>query len=288
MEKNTKIDKSKNIVIGTGNRVVQKVTEIYHSLGKKQFISLSAGVLLVLVAVIIGIEYSRSGQELIYTSVNEIKDELNELSLKNNDLKSQIEDEKDEILKAFSDGIQLLKKENYNGAIVKFESIPKDVPLAGIYNNIGYAYAQIGDNDQAEIYFRKATQLETTSKAAIINLRLLFYGLKSRYWAWCKTQGNPYYSVKVEVNNNLVAIVQLSKLTIDITQYIKPGINKVRFIATKTTPKGEGIWHRIDIKIGPGIKDKYGYNKMSQLQINYVRVGGEKSDFDETFEFLTE
>lgn len=288
MEKNTKIDKSKNIVIGTGNRVVQKVTEIYHSLGKKQFISLSAGILLLLVAVIIGIEYSRSGQELIYTSVNEIKDELNELSLINNDLKSQIEDKKDEILKAFSDGIQLLKKENYNGAIVKFESIAKDVPLAGIYNNIGYAYAQIGDNDQAEIYFRKATKLKTTSKAAAKNLRQLFYGLKSRYWATCYTQGNPYYSVKVEVNENLVAIVHLSELTIDITQYIKPGINKVRFIATKTAPKGRNDWDRINIMIGPGIKDNYGDIKMSQIQIKYLRLGVEKSDFDETFEFLAE
>ena len=171
----------------------------------------------------------------------------------------------------------------------KFESIAKDVPLAGIYNNIGYAYAQIGDNDQAEIYFRKATQLETTSKAAEKNLRQLFHGLKSRYWASCITSGNPYYSVKVEVNKNLVAIVQLSKLMIDITQYIKPGINKVRFIATKTTPKGSGYhYNRININIGPGIKDNRGNIQMTQLQIEYERVGEERSDFDETFEFLIE
>ena len=174
MEENIKIDKSKNVVIGRGNRVVQKVTEIYHALGKKQFLAIVVGLLLVLVLVFIAKRELGERQQLIYNSVNEVENELNALFLKNDELKSKLGHKQDEILTAMSDGIQMLKNQDYTSAIAKFKSIPKEIALAGVYNNIGYGYAKMDSKEQAETYFNKAHQLEPKSKAAEHNLKQLF------------------------------------------------------------------------------------------------------------------
>jgi len=174
MAEEIKIDQSKNVVVGSGNRVVQKFTEIYHALGKKQFIVLCIAILLVLLAYVFGTKHLASKQDLVYASVDDVEDELAELVQKNIATADQVGRVKKDLLDTFSKGIESLKSENYGEAIRIFEELSKSARLASIHNNIGYAYAKAGNNNKAMVNFQIASSLQTKFTDSVENAKILY------------------------------------------------------------------------------------------------------------------
>jgi len=98
-------------------------------------------------------------------------------------------------------------------------------------------------------------------------------------------EGLTGYTVKVKVNGTDIATIDKGGIVINVTKYIRPGTNKVRFIAKKTEEGKKGDFLRISI--GPGTKE-YSTVKLDSTPVNYLRSQNDAKDYDEEVIFQSE
>ncbi|HLA09519.1 MAG TPA: discoidin domain-containing protein [Pyrinomonadaceae bacterium] len=68
----------------------------------------------------------------------------------------------DSIVEMLRQAMAFVESREFDKAIPLLESVVEEVPLPGLYNNLGAAYLAIGDQERAISYFAKATDNEAT------------------------------------------------------------------------------------------------------------------------------
>jgi tetratricopeptide (TPR) repeat protein len=82
---------------------------------------------------------------------------------------------REELTKAFTEGVALSNAGKHDEAIVKFEEGLKVNPNCGdCYNNIGFSYAQKKDYEKAEAAYKRATEVNPNDAAAFNGLANIY------------------------------------------------------------------------------------------------------------------
>lgn len=139
-------DDGASVIIGEGNTVHKKT---YHALGIRQFIMIFIG----LIALGAGgyMVYNKlvKGQSESYTSLREIQKEMGVLADLNKDLAQKLQKDRAEIDNLLSKGLKAMQEKDYTTAVIYLEKVAETIPASGIYQNLAYAYEQLGQRDKA-------------------------------------------------------------------------------------------------------------------------------------------
>ena len=111
--------------------------------------------------------------------------------------------------------------------------------------------------------------------------------LKKVYWIKTKGWERAGYAIKVQLNGNDVGTFQTPDRLQEVTKFVKPGENKIRFIA-KSLPSGnrsdyDGSYLELNLFQG----EKYSSNgyKDGEKLVSYTRKITETEDFDTDQDF---
>jgi len=142
-----------SVIIGEGNTVQRK---IYNALGIRQF-----GILLVALFVVIGGGYFvykqlNKGQDQSIASLSDIQKELGVLADLNRNLSATLEKDRPEIEALLEKGLKAMKEKDYATSIQYLEKVAESTPASTIYQNIAYAYEQLGQTEKAQENISKA------------------------------------------------------------------------------------------------------------------------------------
>ena len=78
--------------------------------------------------------------------------------------------------------MELFKKRDYENALEEFKKLLEhDNKNAHLYNNIGLCYAHLGQNAEAEEYYKKALFLDDKLVETYINIADIYYK-ENRLW----------------------------------------------------------------------------------------------------------
>lgn len=155
-------DDGASVIIGEGNTVHKKT---YHALGMRQF-----GILLLVLVVLGGggyFVYSKlsTAQDKSFASMSDIQKELSILADLNKNIGTKLEKDKAEIDLLLEKGLAALRDKDYATSILYLEKAAALTPASTIYQNIAFAYEQLGKPDKAQ---------ENKSKAMEINPNMTF------------------------------------------------------------------------------------------------------------------
>ncbi|MFM9948949.1 MAG: hypothetical protein ACKV1O_13500 [Saprospiraceae bacterium] len=146
-------DDGASVIIGEGNTVHKKT---YNALGIRQF-----GILLIALVVVIGGGYFvykqlNKGQGQSIASLSDIQKELGVLADLNKNLSDKLEKDRPEIEALLEKGLKAMKEKDYATSIQYLEKVAESTPASTIYQNIAYAYEQLGKTDKAQENLSKA------------------------------------------------------------------------------------------------------------------------------------
>jgi len=149
-------DEGASVIIGEGNTVHKKT---YNALGIRQF-----GILLIALVVVIGggyFVYSQlnKGQGQSIASLSDIQKELGVLADLNKNLSAKLEKDRPEIEALLEKGLKAMKEKDYATSIQYLEKVAESTPASTIYQNIAYAYEQLGKSDKAQENLSKAKEI---------------------------------------------------------------------------------------------------------------------------------
>lgn len=148
-----KADDGASVIIGAGNTVHKKT---YHALGIRQF-----GTILLVLALLGGGGYFvykqlNKGQDKSYASLSDIQKELSALADLNKNLGTKLEKDRPEIEALLEKGLKAMREKEYTTSIQYLEKVAAITPASTIYQNIAYAYEQMGKTDKAQENLNKA------------------------------------------------------------------------------------------------------------------------------------
>jgi tetratricopeptide (TPR) repeat protein len=139
------VSDSREVVIGSGN----VITKIFNALGRRQFWSIAAGLIVVIVGGYYGFQMLSGGQSAAYASLSDIQKELSVLADLNADVRARLENNPAELDNWLAKGMEALKANDYPVAIQYLEKAVEQAPLATVRQNLAYAYEQLGNADKA-------------------------------------------------------------------------------------------------------------------------------------------
>lgn len=148
-----KADDGASVIIGAGNTVHKKT---YHALGIRQF-----GTILLALVLLGGGGYFvykqlNKGQDKSYASLSDIQKELGILADLNKNLGAKLEKDRPEIEALLEKGLKAMQEKEYATSIQYLEKVAETTPASTIYQNIAYAYEQMGKTDKAQENLNKA------------------------------------------------------------------------------------------------------------------------------------
>ena len=149
-----------SVIIGEGNTVHKKT---YNALGIRQFLIIFIGLIVLGVGGYIVYNKLVKGQTESYTSLSEIQKEMGVLADLNKDLAQKIEKDRAEIDDCLSKGLKAMQEKDYATAVAYLEKVSETVPASGIYQNLAYAYEQLGQIDKAADNRNKANVSNPTA-----------------------------------------------------------------------------------------------------------------------------
>lgn len=146
-------DDGASVIIGEGNTVHKKT---YHALGIRQF-----GTILLVLVLLGGGGYFvykqlNTGQDKSYASLSDIQKELSVLADLNKNLGAKLEKDRPEIEALLEKGLKAMREKDYATSIQYLEKAAETTPASTIYQNIAYAYEQLGKTDKAQENLNKA------------------------------------------------------------------------------------------------------------------------------------
>lgn len=149
-------DDGASVIIGEGNTVNKKT---YNALGFRQF-----GTLLILLTVLggggyFGYKQLFQGQDKSYASLSDIQKELSVLADLNKNLSEKLQTDQPEIEALLEKGLKAMQDKDYTTSIQYLEKVAETVPASTIYQNIAYAYEQLGKPDKAQENLSKAKKI---------------------------------------------------------------------------------------------------------------------------------
>ncbi len=111
--------------------------------------------------------------------------------------------------------------------------------------------------------------------------------LKKSYWISTYGYERAGYAIKVYINDNDVGIFQTENRIVEVTKFVKPGDNKIRFVA-KALPEGNrtdnsSAYLQVNLFQGEKYSSK-GYKNGEKL-VQYERKVTETDNFDDTQDF---
>lgn len=111
--------------------------------------------------------------------------------------------------------------------------------------------------------------------------------MKKAYWIGTRGYERAGYSIKVFLNDQEVGTFQTPERLVDVTRYVHPGDNKVRFVA-KALPAGNRCEYTgayLDVFICQGEKFSSNGYKNGEKLVEYRRSISETEDFDTSQDF---
>ena len=111
--------------------------------------------------------------------------------------------------------------------------------------------------------------------------------LKKAYWISTYGYERAGYAIKVYINDNDVGTFQTDDRIVEVTKFVRPGGNKIRFVA-KALPEGNRTDNSaayLQVNLYQGEKfSSQGYKNGEKL-VQYERRVTETEDFDDTQDF---
>ncbi len=156
-----------NVIIGAGNTINRTKVSGF---GMRQFVSI-----LVVLGVILGGGYWAYSslfkkQDTAYASLSDIQKELGTLADLNGTLRATLNKDRAEIDAQLTKGMKAMNDKDYKTALQYLENVAEKTPASSVYQNIAYAYEQIGKQDKAAVALSKAKainpNMETTKSVA--------------------------------------------------------------------------------------------------------------------------
>lgn len=151
------IQDSREVIIGTGNTISRK---IFHALGRTQFLLLLAGLLLLGGGAYFLGDKLLAGQKASYASLSSIQAELDRLFREDDYYRGWDQQSRAELEANVREGMQALQRDNFETAVQQLEAVIRRAPLAPVYQNLAYAYEQMGDWENATRNRREALRLD--------------------------------------------------------------------------------------------------------------------------------
>ncbi len=153
-------DDGSSVIIGEGNTVHKKT---YNALGIRQF-----STILLAIVVLGGGSYFiyrqlSKGQDTSIASLSDIRKELGVLADLNKNLGEKLKEDRPEIENLLEKGLAAIRDKDYSTSVQYLEKAAETAPASTIYQNIAYAYEQMGNTGKAQ---------ENLSKAKAINPNL--------------------------------------------------------------------------------------------------------------------
>lgn len=169
---NINADDDASVIIGEGNVLHRKT---YNALGIRQF-----GTLLLILLLLSGGGYFvykqlHKGQDASYASLSDIQKELSTLADLNKNLGDKLEKDRPQIEALLEKGIKAMQGKDYATSIQYLEKAATIMPASTIYQNIAYAYEQLGKTNKAQENLNKAKDINPN-----INLQKSAGELKGR------------------------------------------------------------------------------------------------------------
>ncbi len=145
-----------SVIIGEGNVMHRKT---YNALGIRQF-----GAILLVLLLLGGGGYFvykqlYKGQDKSYASLSDIQKELSVLADLNKNLGAKLAKDRPEIEVLLEKGIKAMQDKDYGTSIQYLEKVAAITPASTIYQNIAYAYEQLGKTDKAQENLNKAKDI---------------------------------------------------------------------------------------------------------------------------------
>jgi tetratricopeptide (TPR) repeat protein len=147
---------SQDVVIGSGNTVTKKT---YTALGRRQFVGIAAGLLMLVLGGYFAFDLLRDRQEDTYVSLLEIRAELKMRSELDAGVRSRLENSAATLERWLTDGMNAFQRKEYPAAVENLEKVAAEVPLATVHQNLSYAYRQLGNAEKADANLETARQI---------------------------------------------------------------------------------------------------------------------------------
>ena len=162
-----------NVIIGEGNTVNKKIVSGF---GMRQYITILISLIVVIGGGYFAYKTLFKEQNKAYVSLSEIQKELAKLSDSNGKLQGTSDKDRIDIETELTKGMKAMKEKDYATAIKYLENVAQKVPASTVYQNISYAYGQIGKPDQANAALAKAKEVHlnvaTANSSTQLNKRI--------------------------------------------------------------------------------------------------------------------
>ena len=145
-----------NIIGGQGNTIHQKKVTGF---GIRQFVTLLLALVVIGGGGYWGYKKLFKGQDKAYASLSDIQKELGILADLNGDLKNALDKNRAEIEAQLAKGMKAMNDKDYSTAIQYLEKVAEQTPASLVYQNIAYAYEQVGKQDKANVALSKAKEI---------------------------------------------------------------------------------------------------------------------------------
>ncbi len=125
---------------------------------------------------------------------------------------------------------------------------------------------------------------DTTTSTATNSSSTSSTGLKKVYWLSTHGWERAGYAIKVYINDHSVGTFQTPDRIEEVTKYLKPGSNKIRFDAKALPAGNRNDYSGANLQIALMQGEKFsarGYKNGSKL-VQYERKVTETQDFDDT------
>jgi tetratricopeptide (TPR) repeat protein len=145
-----------DVIIGAGNTIHKTKVSGF---GMRQFVSI------LLVLGILGgggyWAYSKlfKKQDSAYASLADIQKELGTLADLNSSLRDKLTEDRAEINAQLTKGMKAMNDKDYKTAIQYLETVAQKTPASTVYQNIAFAYEQIGKTDKAAAALLQAKEI---------------------------------------------------------------------------------------------------------------------------------
>jgi tetratricopeptide (TPR) repeat protein len=155
-------DSDANVIIGAGNTINKTKVSGF---GMRQFATI-----LIVLGVVLGGGYWAyktlfKGQDKAYASLSDIQKELGTLADLNGSLRSTLEKDRKDIDAQLAKGMKAMQDKDYKTALQYLETVAEKTPASTVYQNIAFAYEQIGKQDKASAAMVKAKEINPNMDA---------------------------------------------------------------------------------------------------------------------------
>jgi tetratricopeptide (TPR) repeat protein len=145
-----------NVIIGAGNTINKTKVSGF---GMRQFVTILLALGLVLGGGYWAYNKLFKSQDKAYSSLADIQKELGTLADLNSSLRENLENNRKEIDAQLTKGMKAMQDKDYKTALQYLETVAEKTPASTVYQNIAFAYEQIGKQDKASAAMVKAKEI---------------------------------------------------------------------------------------------------------------------------------